>query len=791
MADIRYNFIATGATEVISSFKTITQSAKEAERQLKTVDKAQAQSSKAKASEDRAAKKAATDLERATAKAAAEQEKAAKKVAAAQEKAAAQATRAVEQAAKAQEKAAAAATKAQEKAAQQAARAQEKAAAQSARAKEKAAAKAAKAEARIAAQEARKKEQLKRAEDRKFDQLFKQQSRLMDQERKRGARQYDRLMAERQRNEEKRQRAAAKEQRARQARMSNIRDGIGRRFLSVAQGATLAGAAIAGVAVRDNMRLNETSTRLAISARDSGGKMMDPRALAKEFQDVATSTPGVKANEVADAAGRFAALTGDLDTARKSLKTFATIASATGSDVGEIAEAAASLSNQLGIKEDSQFKEVFSALIAQGKGGAFELADMAAQFQRLAASGGAFGVEQNVSGVKTLGGFTQIARAGTGSSDQAATAVEAVLTNLKVKAGDLKKAGVNVYDKSGKTRNLTDVLVDTISNVGGTNIAKKNSQLSSLFGAYGGRALNPLVTTFQSTFNETSGTNQERLAAATAAVRAQFEKATQAAGTWADVTYEASVAQSMTSSKLTASWQQFSSRVGDQLTPVVADLLAKFADLAQNTSLVDQFIFTLEAFANAVTIATDVLIALGLLKKKEMTPEEKAAKAKQDLANFDATNQGAISPALADERAKLVEKVKETEAKTVMTSAQVLKEYTPEEFAAEYNRLGNHDPRDKRAPGQYVESEVRNDDWSNNDFLFGMGSENEEQKRFRHNYAAQLTYEKTRTNPQGSDSEAVAMVDEKMKALGAAAESATQSLNRVAQSSQGSITPFL
>ena len=94
----------------------------------------------------------------------------------------------------------------------------------------------------------------------------------------------------------------------------------------------LAGTAIAAAssniqdAVRGAMSLQEKAVRVAINARGAGEALTDPTVLRREFENVATSTPGVTGEEVADAVQKFVTLTGDLGTARKAASTFATVA---------------------------------------------------------------------------------------------------------------------------------------------------------------------------------------------------------------------------------------------------------------------------------------------------------------------------------------------------------------------------------------------------------------------------------------------------------------------------------
>jgi hypothetical protein len=376
----------------------------------------------------------------------------------------------------------------------------------------------------------------------------------------------------------------------------------------------LAGSVSAGTdLVKEANKVYEQANRISISSRAAGGEYADPKQLTNEFFDVAKNVKGITAEAAADAAAKFVSLTGDLSTARSSMKDFAIASTASGAELGDVAEAVASISTQFATTDPTEIREVLAALIYQGKAGAFELKDAAGQFQRLAASGAAFGIPKNAQGVKTLGGLTQIARTGTGSGEQAATAVENLLTNLKVKSDDLKKAGVKVYDKKGNVRDLPSVLTEAISKVGGKSAEKKNAGLATIFGEQGVRAINPLVAKYNSTYAGTSGTDAQKTAAATAMLKAEFDKAINAAGTWTDVMGDSERAQATSTAKLVAAYEEMKAAVADRVVP----RLAEFADqIAASPETIDAFVSAMGLAVDALQFFVDFLHTTGLIKDK-------------------------------------------------------------------------------------------------------------------------------------------------------------------------------
>jgi hypothetical protein len=403
----------------------------------------------------------------------------------------------------------------------------------------------------------------------------------------------------------------------------------GKQAIDAAIGTTTAAAGEAN-------RVQEAANRISIGSRQAGAAYVSPEQLTAEFFEVARNVKGITAEAAADAAGKFVSLTGDLATVRSSLNDFGIAATASGAEIGDVSEAVASVSTQFGVVDPKEVRDVLAALIYQGTAGSFELKDAAALFQRLAASGAAFGIQKNAQGVKTLGGITQIARSGTGSGEQAATAVESLLTNLKVKSDDLRAAGVKVYDK-GKVRDVPDILIDAISKVGGSNTEQKNAKLAQIFGEQGIRAINPLIAKYQSLYAATGGTAAQKRDAGVAMLREQFNNAINAAGSWTDVMQDSERAQSTNSAKLTAAWQSIVSQVSESVTPALSRLVDEFSNNPEAIrGFTDAIIFAGEAmgsFADWVGMFTSGMSAEEYGKTKAAREARgRESKAARDLS---------------------------------------------------------------------------------------------------------------------------------------------------------------
>ena len=182
--------------------------------------------------------------------------------------------------------------------------------------------------------------------------------------------------------------------------------------------------------------------------------------------------------------------TGDLDFARDNMMLLAQSIQASGGTGDALGRLSAEL-RKLGITDPAGVARALNLITAQGKSGAFTLGNMAAQGERLFSAFARLGY-QGGGAVRQLGAISQMARQSTGSSEQAATAVEALLRTLS-DAGKIDdiwhELGVNVRDATGAFRPL-DLIIKEIVNEAGGDITR----LSEIFDAEALRAISGLTT---------------------------------------------------------------------------------------------------------------------------------------------------------------------------------------------------------------------------------------------------------------------------------------------------------
>lgn len=574
------------------------------------------------------------------------------------------------------------------------------------------------------------------------------------------AKAYEHVFQIRQRYEQQLERqaqaAAAREAKAAASARSERLKTIGRLGKDVALAGIGIGASALGVvggAAREGVRLNDITNRLSISARGAGEQAADPSQLRREFQAAALGAPGIKAADIAEGVQGFVAKTGDLATGRKFASTFATAASATGSDVQDIANAAADISQKFDITGIEEMKDALASLTFQGKAGAFELKDAASQFARLSSAASRFGLDKGAKGLATLGGLSQIARSATGSPEQAATAVEAMFRQLTAGHSGklLKAAGVDVFQKgsTSKTRDIRDIIVDSISKTGGSQ-----TKLQGIFGDEGIRAISPLISTFNQSRDATKGSDAEKTAAGIAALRDALAKAIDAPGDWSEVVKDAAQAQQSAGAQLDGAWESLKAKVADEVVPALVKLAPKVSKLVDG---IDPAITVFTALVEAAELVVDAFKVLGLIKPKNQTPEERYQKAKKDLETYqgqlDKRNHLLTGDEVAKKRALQAEL--DAAEKAAFTHVNVAKgekqgALTAEDFAAQYAALGANpnDARNKRE-AEMLASGIKSDPTggiATNDFYRqNFTGENDAQTRLRHQFQEQVAFEKGST----------------------------------------------
>lgn len=218
-------------------------------------------------------------------------------------------------------------------------------------------------------------------------------------------------------------------------------------------------AAVGGIGLMsmadDAMTLEKSLTRYQIATSASDAQMAQFRTQLSGL----TRSSGVARQELLDGAAAYVALTGDAAGAATGMQLFAKVQNATGAKMADIATTAAALKDNLGI-DPKDFEAGFSALVVQGKAGAVELRDLAAEMADLTPAMAGFKGGRGLQGLLETGAALQVVKKGAGTASKAATNL-AQLSNAMIRNSKKFKAkGIRIFDRNGEKRNFLAIIDD-------------------------------------------------------------------------------------------------------------------------------------------------------------------------------------------------------------------------------------------------------------------------------------------------------------------------------------------
>ena len=269
-------------------------------------------------------------------------------------------------------------------------------------------------------------------------------------------------------------------------------DRMGNRYTALITGAAGIGT------LRALTRMEERFTRLGIQANKSEEEMEGLRR--KIFETARAPDIRVDPSQITSAIESIVEKTGDLEFAQENIRNIGLAISATGAAGQNIGEIMAEF-QKMDIRDSGEILRVLDTLNQQGKQGAFTLQNLASLGPRVVTAYTAMGRE-GAGAIQEMGAALQVIRMGTGSSEQAATAFEALLRTLQNadKVNSLQKGGIQVFDpkelEKGRQvlRPINELMVEIIQAVDG-----QTTRLSSVFDAEAMRAFNAAAGEFMRT----------------------------------------------------------------------------------------------------------------------------------------------------------------------------------------------------------------------------------------------------------------------------------------------------
>lgn len=331
----------------------------------------------------------------------------------------------------------------------------------------------------------------------------------------------------------------------------------------------------AGTHFKNAVDLETSATQLSNQGFQEGkAPRVDPKLLMAQAQKTGNET-GFSANDIISAQAAFVALTGDLGTSQSLMGDLGKLSKATGTDIVDMAAAAGNVSNALGDVPDKAAKtaDIMKTIAGQGKLGAVEIKDLATGMAKVATAASQF---EGKDSIKTFGAFAQLARGtgGAASAPETATAMQAFAGTFSKNArlGHFKEMGINVEGAGGKLRDPMEIIIESLQKTKGDR-----GKMGSLFmSSEAQKVTRPFQTTYQNTYASTEGDEQAKMAAATAAVRKQFED--MASAGMGEKEIQDSFAATMSTSAAKA--QVFNNQLDELAADTKNDLIPTLQELA-------------------------------------------------------------------------------------------------------------------------------------------------------------------------------------------------------------------
>ncbi|ENS1422641.1 hypothetical protein ACEZLA_001789 [Vibrio cholerae] len=220
-------------------------------------------------------------------------------------------------------------------------------------------------------------------------------------------------------------------------------DNLGNQWTALASGAAGAGSAVVV------MGLEERYERLGIQAGKTKEEMTQLRA--EMFATSQQSDIRVDQGEMLSAVEKIVEKTGDLKFAQENMANIGRVMQATGAAGVDVGEMFADMSQKFGLKNSEDVLSAIDTLVVQGKAGAFTLQNLAAEGAAVSAAYAAMG-RTGPKAVQEMGAMLQIARMGSGSAAEAASAMESVLADITSNYEDIEKLGIQVFDEEALAR---------------------------------------------------------------------------------------------------------------------------------------------------------------------------------------------------------------------------------------------------------------------------------------------------------------------------------------------------
>ena len=241
-----------------------------------------------------------------------------------------------------------------------------------------------------------------------------------------------------------------------------------------------------GMAIKNVGDLSESLMYYGFAAKKSDA---DTKVFRASLHRMAKET-GVDVTEILNGVSKIGEITGQFDFAEEMGETIAKASKASGASVEDLANVASSLRVTMGLTSDEVAK-FFNSLMVQGDQGSFVLRSFATEGKALLAATSTHGIK-NANQFASFGAYLQVMNSQIKSEAELTTSVSALFSELTLKAKDLNKIGVHVFDKNREFNDFDAIIRQLMDKTNGDL-----QKLGKIFGASSIKALQPIITEYK------------------------------------------------------------------------------------------------------------------------------------------------------------------------------------------------------------------------------------------------------------------------------------------------------
>lgn len=330
-------------------------------------------------------------------------------------------------------------------------------------------------------------------------------------------------------------------------------------------GLALGGGLSLSSAYSHEMNMQRSAAALSVASRvpgqipiSTGEAIARARTISKDLN--------MDENEVLEGMHSIVAKTGRGKLAMDLSGDVAKVAKAEGVNMQELANSVGIAAAQNPNLSNKELVQMMKILVAQGKEGSVEIADMAKVLPTAIAKATSFEGNQGDNQAK-LATLLQIGIKTTASPEEAATAIKNISTEITRHQKEFAKSGIDVHGEGGKIKDVNVLLAESIAKTKGSPF-----KLEHLFGERAGAIVNALTPVYEKAEKDKKGSGQQ-------AVLQYLNDFNKRRLTDAQLDEDLNTVRATDAEKASKAFNDLEREVGVKLVPKLTELVPKLTEL--------------------------------------------------------------------------------------------------------------------------------------------------------------------------------------------------------------------